>query len=135
MAQLHACVVDDDPIVCDAVRLCLSDLGYSVSIAGAAHELAALIETFVFDLIVCDLQIPGEADGACIALVRSKTPATPVVAMSAMPAGRDLALRLGAHAFAEKPASARTIAAAIDAAFIASERQSLSPSQRTASLV
>ena len=52
-------VVDDDPDVADVVASALSMTGHSVQTVGGGDEALEQLASRPYDLIVCDLQMPG----------------------------------------------------------------------------
>jgi putative two-component system response regulator len=100
-------IVDDDRQVRALVRRLLERAGYTCETAenGAkAHELLA-VETF--ELLVCDLQMPGESGLDVISYVRSTYPDTAAIMVTGVDdeqlAGH--ALTLGAYGYIVKPFS------------------------------
>ncbi len=75
------------------------EAGYAVSEAETGDEAAALLASeAAFDLLVTDIQMPGETDGIALAnLIRSQHPGTPVVYMTGRPEVMRRAGRLGAR--------------------------------------
>ncbi len=98
-------VVDDDPALRESLQLVLSAEGYAA--AGAADGDAALarIEAESFDVILCDLRMPGMDGMELLPQLVRRLPQTTVIMMSAY-GTEDLALqamRLGAYDYLAKP--------------------------------
>ncbi len=98
-------VVDDDPTLRESLQLVLSAEGYQV--AGAEDGEAALrrIEAAAFDVILCDLRMPGMDGMELLPQLVRRLPQTTVIMMSAY-GTEDLALQamgLGAYDYLAKP--------------------------------
>lgn len=112
------CLIDDDPMVRDALALGLGDAGFDVVLAEAAQTGLDLIAREPFEAVVTDMNMPGFGGAQLIAELRQRWPALPVVAISGGGAidGREvaeLARESGANACLVKPFRARDIAAAL----------------------
>ena len=105
-------VVDDDWLVCSAIKAVLETAGHKVVIAdGAASGLKALKET-PFDLMVVDIFMPHMHGLESISLFHSSAPRVPLVAISGYvfaeprtqaPDFLLMALKLGASHCLKKP--------------------------------
>ena len=98
-------VVDDEPVVGDAIRLVLVHEGLSVASvpdAETALEHPALVDC---RLVICDLMLPGRSGLETLRAMRERRPRLPIVMMTgyATPANADLVLEAGATAFLPKP--------------------------------
>ncbi len=98
-------LVDDDSALRESLQLVLSAEGYAV--AGAADGEAALarIEAESFDVILCDLRMPGMDGMELLPQLVRRLPHTTVIMMSAY-GTEDLALQamgLGAYDYLAKP--------------------------------
>ena len=56
----HVLVAEDNPLVCDAMRVLFSETGHRVSTAGHVAEILDIVESDDVDLLLLDL---GLADG------------------------------------------------------------------------
>lgn len=82
-SKLNILVVDDEPLVCDAVRMLLSFDGHTVD---TAHDGAAGLATFVpgkYDLIVVDYEMPGMKGDVLAAALKERAPNQPVLMLTA----------------------------------------------------
>ena len=76
-------VVDDEPFVCDAVKMMLAFDGHDVVTANDAKEA---LETFAkdkFDLVITDFAMPGMKGDELAAAIKAKVPSQPVVMITA----------------------------------------------------
>lgn len=110
-------VVEDNEANQLLVQAVLELEGYRVELAGSAPEALDQLRASVPDLILMDVQLPGQ-DG--LALTRElkanpMTAAIPVVALTAhaMAGDRELALKAGCVGYIAKPIDTRTFGAEV----------------------
>jgi nitrogen-specific signal transduction histidine kinase/CheY-like chemotaxis protein len=100
-------VVEDTPLVRNAVAKMLVDLGYRPIVAGNAEEALILLESNCrVDLLLTDIELPGGLDGAELAVaVRRLWPGLGVLYMSGYAEKRitDIAGEGGRSGFIAKP--------------------------------
>lgn len=73
-AGLNVLVVDDEESVLALLRRFLEVEGLKVSTASSGYEAAALIKTHDFDLVMCDLKMPGLGGKELYALIEKSRP-------------------------------------------------------------
>ena len=105
-------VVEDNEPNQLLVRAVLELDGHRVDLAGSAPEALGLIRACPPDLILMDIQLPGQ-DGLALTRDLKADPATadiPVVALTAhaMTGDRELALEAGCVGYISKPIDTRT---------------------------
>jgi len=116
--QHRLLVVDDDAEIRTLLAEQLAQAGFLVSTAGNGTQMRAALERECVDLIVLDLNLPGE-DGLtlCRDLRASASPhaATPVIMLTARgePIDRILGLEMGADDYLPKPFEPRELLARI----------------------
>ncbi len=105
-------VVEDNETNQTLVRAVLELAGYRVAVAGSADEAWEAVRELSPDLILMDVQLPGQ-DG--LSLTRElkadrATASIPVVALTAhaMNGDRELALQAGCQGYIAKPIDTRT---------------------------
>jgi len=76
-------VVDDDPLVCDSIRLILASDGHSVEIATTSEAALAHFKTSSFDLIIVDYQLPGMKGDKLAEAVKALHPNLPIALITA----------------------------------------------------
>jgi CheY-like chemotaxis protein len=76
-------VVDDEPFVCDAVKMMLAFDGHSVETANTAAEALALVDKERFDLVITDFAMPVMKGDALAAAIKARDPKMPVVMITA----------------------------------------------------
>jgi len=107
-------VVEDSPAKQMLIQFTLESSGYHVDLAGSAGEALASIERRQPDLILMDIQLPGQ-DGLSLTRQLKADPAMmaiPVVALTAraMVGDRELCLAAGCSGYISKPIDTRAIA-------------------------
>ncbi|MEJ5311865.1 MAG: response regulator [Anaerolineae bacterium] len=98
-------VVDDDLLIRTGLQRILSHQGYEVELAESAEAAHALLPRRFFDLVITDLQMPGQDGLALLRDIKQRSPHTPVVMLTAH-GSMDVvvdALRAGANDFLTKP--------------------------------
>lgn len=76
-------VVDDEPFVCDAVKMMLSFDGHSVETANSGKEALALFEKGKYDLVITDYAMPSMKGDELAASIKTIAPQQPVVMITA----------------------------------------------------
>ena len=107
-------VVEDNPANQMLIQFTLESSGYEVDVAGSAREALASIGSRMPDLILMDIQLPGQ-DGLSLTRQLKADPAMmaiPVVALTAraMVGDRELCLAAGCSGYISKPIDTRAIA-------------------------
>jgi CheY-like chemotaxis protein len=76
-------VVDDEPFVCDAVKMMLAFDGHDVVTTNDAKEALGIFEKGKFDLVITDYAMPGMKGDELAAAIKAKSPQQPVVMITA----------------------------------------------------
>jgi CheY-like chemotaxis protein/two-component sensor histidine kinase len=109
LEYLRVLVVDDDPDALDLATAILSAAGAVVRTCGSAHEALATVEQWRPDVLVSDIEMPGEDGYALIRKVRAldaeRGGKTPAVALTAYGRTQDrmLSLMAGYNMHVPKP--------------------------------
>jgi two-component system C4-dicarboxylate transport response regulator DctD len=105
MSACDVLVIDDEPVVRDAVGLVLREAGLSVVTACDAESGLAHPELARCRLVMCDLMLPGQSGLDVVRRTRELRPDVPIVMITgyATTANADRALEQGATAFLAKP--------------------------------
>jgi CheY-like chemotaxis protein len=117
-------VVDDDPMVCAAIEVCLQQHGFEVIVAEGGDAGISALESSTFDVMLVDVFMPHMRGFESIRIFHQRAPATPLVAMSGYafannapspsPDFLKMALDLGAARCLAKPFKSDTLLAAIN---------------------
>ena len=81
--QRHILVVDDEPLVCDAVKMMLEFDGHVVETIGSAKEALAMLESGKFDVVITDFEMPVMKGDELAAAIKARDPNQPVVMITA----------------------------------------------------
>jgi len=78
-------IVDDEPAVCESIRMLLSFDGHQVQSAAGGEEGLQKFEAGKFDLVFTDFAMPGMKGDEFARQVKKRSPATPVILLTAFP--------------------------------------------------
>jgi CheY-like chemotaxis protein len=81
--QRRILVVDDEPLVCDAVKMMLDFDGHLVTTAGNGKEALAIFGRDQFDLVITDFEMPVMKGDELAAAIKARAPKQPVVMITA----------------------------------------------------
>ncbi len=91
--QRRILVVDDEPFVCDAVKMMLKFDGHLVETAASGKDALALFEPGKFDLVITDFEMPAMKGDKLAAAIKARAPRQPIVMITAF----EEMLRSSAH--------------------------------------
>ncbi|XIA62681.1 response regulator [Bradyrhizobium sp. TZ2] len=75
-------VVDDDPVVCSAIEVCLTRKGFEVTVTDGGEAGMRALESTDFDVMLIDVFMPHMRGFESIRMFREHKPNVPVIAMS-----------------------------------------------------
>jgi PAS domain S-box-containing protein len=112
-------LVEDEPGAREGLRQILSMLGYDVTAAASAEDVARLPGGRPFDLLLTDLLLPGMHGGELANYLRQRWPGLRVIVMSGYAEDEAVrrGVREGALRFLQKPFDMVTLARELRAAF------------------
>ena len=76
-------IIDDEPAICWSLKERLNDQGHDVQIAASVERADKLLNTFVPEVIVLDIRLPGQDGLSAIPGFRQRLPSTPIIVMTA----------------------------------------------------
>jgi CheY-like chemotaxis protein len=76
-------VVDDEPAVCDAIKMMLQFDGHEVQTANGSKEALSLLEQGKFDLVTVDYAMVGMKGDELAAVIKKRLPHQPIIMISA----------------------------------------------------
>jgi CheY-like chemotaxis protein len=76
-------VVDDEPYVCDAVRMMLAFDGHQVETAASGKDALAMFNPGKYDLVITDYAMPAMKGDELAVAIKSRAPGQPVVLITA----------------------------------------------------
>ncbi len=82
MLRSHVLVVDDDPMVCATIEVCLQRQGFRVTVADGGETGLHALETSEFDVMLVDIFMPHMRGFESIRIFHERAPAIPLIAMS-----------------------------------------------------
>ena len=115
-------VVDDDPMVCVAIEVCLQRQGFEVTVADGGESGMRALESATFDVMLVDVFMPHMRGFEAVRLFHERAPDIPVIAMSGYafanadraPDFLRMTIELGAAACLRKPFTPQALLAAIN---------------------
>ena len=101
----HILAVDDDRHIRDLIRLILEDAGHRCTGAASAKDAWACLREQDFELVLCDVRMPGQSGLELARHIIAEHPDTPVVMVTGLDdAGiGQAALAFGAYGYVVKP--------------------------------
>jgi CheY-like chemotaxis protein len=115
--RLRVLLVEDECLIAAWAAECLSEQGFAVQTASHAGEALRHLASAPVDVLVTDLNLPGEMDGAALAQrARELLPQLPVIYASARVGMLAPEARVPGALLLGKPYQPRTIARLIAAA-------------------
>jgi len=98
-------IVDDDESICRFLNSLLNKKGYECTTATSAADARKYMNAQNFDLILCDINMPGESGMEFIRYSLAEYPETAVIMVTAVddPEIADTALEIGAYGYIIKP--------------------------------
>src|ERR1043165_3631719 len=81
--QFRILVVDDEPLVCEAVRMLLVFDGHSVEVARDGAEALTMVTPDRFDLVMLDYEMPRMKGDQLAAQLKERFPQLPVLMLTA----------------------------------------------------
>jgi DNA-binding NtrC family response regulator len=117
-------IVDDEPMLADAVRGYLVRRGYDVDLAGSGEDALARMRQCERDLVVLDYGLPGMDGLEALRRLKRLSPAAEVVMVSAHGTAEtaEEAMRLGAFGYLPKPFDLVELSVVLDEAWIRTRR-------------
>ena len=115
-------VVDDDPMVCVAIEVCLQRQGFEVTVADGGEAGMRALDNETFDIMLVDVFMPHMRGFEAIRIFHERAPDVPVIAMSGYafanseraPDFLRMTIELGASACLRKPFTPQALIAAVN---------------------
>lgn len=79
----HILVVDDEPYVCDAVRMMLAFDGHQVETASSGKDALGMFAKGKYDLVITDYAMPAMKGDELAIAIKSIAPEQPIVLITA----------------------------------------------------
>jgi CheY-like chemotaxis protein len=112
----HFLVVEDNHTNLDLVTYLFKSFGHTYAIALDGKEALDLLQKAKFDLVVCDLQLPGIDGYGVVKQARASGHSLPIVAVSsfAMVGDKEKAIEAGFDAYIAKPIDPQTFVSQLE---------------------
>jgi CheY-like chemotaxis protein len=116
-------VVDDDPLICAAIRAWLEQSGFAVIVADGGEAGLRAFDSSTFDLMIVDIFMPHMRGFESVRVFHQRAPMVPLIAISGYvfveqrtpaPDFLRMALELGATRCLRKPFTPKTLLTVID---------------------
>jgi CheY-like chemotaxis protein len=123
-------VVDDDPLICAAIRAWLERSGFAVVVADGGQTGLSALAGSTFDSMIIDIFMPHMNGFESVRVFHQRAPMVPLIAISGYvfaeqrtpaPDFLSMALRLGATRCLRKPFTPSTLLTVIDACLLESD--------------
>jgi CheY-like chemotaxis protein len=123
-------VVDDDPLICAAIRAWLEESGFAVFVADGGQTGLDALDSSTFDLMIVDIFMPHMRGFESVRVFHQRAPTVPLIAISGYvfveqrtpaPDFLRMAIELGATRCLRKPFTPKTLLAVIDQCLSESE--------------
>lgn len=129
-------VVDDDPMVCVAIEVCLTRKGFEVTVADGGEAGMRALDTADFDVMLIDVFMPHMRGFEAIRIFHERRPDIPIIAMSGYafanaegaPDFLRMTIELGAACCLRKPFTPAALVATVNQC-IATPKASACPSK------
>jgi two-component system, NtrC family, response regulator PilR len=104
-ARPRTLVVDDEQSMREFLSICLRRAGHDVVVAPSAEDASRELGTGPFDLVITDLKLPGKSGLDVLDEVKTRSPETPVIVITAYatPETAIAAMKRGAYDYLNKP--------------------------------
>ena len=105
---MNILIIEDDKLTLSAVQHSLENLGHTASVAKSGEEAIEEIGKNNYDVIICDIMMPGISGLSFVTVLRSVHMCfTPIIMMSTLNHGPllDATFTAGANDFLNKPFS------------------------------
>ena len=81
--MMRVLLVEDDPMMGQAVKVAISQAGYAVDLIDSAEDAEAALDTTPYDLVVLDINLPGKSGLEMVSELRKRRKDIPVLALTA----------------------------------------------------
>lgn len=112
----HVLVVDDEPLIVDALRGLFEGQGLRVSVAANGHDALRQLSASPVDVVMTDLNMPDGNGAELVTEMRRNGSAPPAVVLTADTDAARALVRLGNVQILRKPAGIGEILAAMERA-------------------
>ncbi|HTS17591.1 MAG TPA: sigma-54 dependent transcriptional regulator [Verrucomicrobiae bacterium] len=110
-SRVHILVVEDEPGLCTGIQEALQREGYQVAAAGDGQKAIERLEQRLYNLVISDVRLPGPNGTDLLAHIKTKSPDTIVILMTAYGTVTTAveAMKQGAYDYLPKPLDMRRL--------------------------
>ena len=83
LPQIRILVVDDEPLVCDAIKMMLEFDGHAVETARNPQDALSTLEKTRFDVVITDFEMPFMKGDELAAAIKARDPKQPIILITA----------------------------------------------------
>jgi DNA-binding NtrC family response regulator len=114
-SKVHILVADDEPGLCLGIQEALEREGYQVTTAEDGQLAAELVDRRLYNLVIADVRMPGVTGVDLLARLKSSSPDTIVILMTAFGTVTTAveAMKQGAYDYLPKPLDLRRLRAVV----------------------
>jgi two-component system, NtrC family, response regulator len=122
-------IVDDDPLVSDALRQVTDKMGHASSVAKSVAAALEAVRSGPFDIIFCDVRMPDGSGLDVLPELRSGPLPPEVIIITGFgdPDGAELAIKKGAWDYVEKPLSVKDVMLSVERALQYRDKKRAAP--------
>jgi len=77
--QKRVLIVDDEPIICQTLKMILRYDGHRAETVCGGAEAVAAVEAGTYDMVFLDYQMPGMTGDKVARVIKTKAPKSPIV--------------------------------------------------------
>ncbi len=82
---MRVLVVDDEPLVCESIRMSLASAGHQLATAHSGEEALAQFQVRRFDVILIDFNMPGMKGDRLAREIKARDPSQPLILLTGSP--------------------------------------------------
>ena len=85
LSPKHILVVDDEPFVCESIKMLLAYDGHQVETASGGTEALTRFDPEKIQIVFTDFAMPGMKGDELAQKIKARSPATPIILLTAFP--------------------------------------------------
>ena len=85
LSPKHILVVDDEPFVCESIKMLLAYDGHEVETASGGTEALTRFDPKKIQIVFTDFAMPGMKGDELAEKIKARSPTTPIILLTAFP--------------------------------------------------
>ena len=85
LSPKHILVVDDEPFVCESIKMLLAYDGHEVQTASSGAEALTRFDPKKIQIVFTDFAMPGMKGDELAEKIKARSPQTPIILLTAFP--------------------------------------------------